>query len=89
MTLTARMLQILRLAEAGVPLRRGSYGIRLATEELPTAVKESTLRELLDRELLAWDAEGQRYRITDPGRDRILVADRVRDYANSLHDQET
>lgn len=83
--LTERQFDILRLVDAGVPLRAepGSAGTFDFAGISPT-VRRTTLRQLEAEGFLAFDQDRHCYRLTESGRERIRVRDTVKDFAHQL-----
>jgi DNA-binding IclR family transcriptional regulator len=85
MILTDREMQIIRLVEAGIPLRPRpgkSHGALFDFARTPANVLGPTLHALVRKELVEYDKDAGRYRITDNGREYVALRTRVRDFAN-------
>lgn len=81
---TDRILDLLRLMHAGVPLRVLPKGTAmLDTATIATGVRKATIEQMEQDGLIAFHAEKDRYLITDAGRDQVRVRDHVDDFIQS------
>lgn len=86
MTVTDREMQILRLLEAGVALKKtgANNNARFDFSRTPAHVLGPTMGALLRKDLLTFDKQLDRFVITNAGREHVAVRTRVRDLAQSL-----
>lgn len=87
-----RELQILRLLDAGVPLRRrpGSgdrFGAVFDFARIPQNVLAQTLHALLRRDWVTFDKDLNRYVLRDAGREHVALRTRVRDFAQHMSEK--
>ena len=78
--LTDRLVALLRVMHAGVPLQVLPKGRALLdTARLPAGVRRATVERLERDGLIAFDTAIDRYTITDAGRDEVRIRDGVDD----------
>ena len=83
---TDRELQILRLLDAGVALRKRAnsgdrFGAVFDFARIPQNVLGPMLHTLLRRQWLTFDEARNGYVLTDVGREHVALRTRVRDFA--------
>jgi len=80
MTMTTAHLDVLKYLWVGFRIEDRS--ILAPNGKVVCRVLGRTLTELAHANLIEYD--GTRYRLTDAGRERVLVKERVRDFCDSL-----
>jgi DNA-binding PadR family transcriptional regulator len=85
---TDRELQILRLLDAGVALKKRTnsgdrFGAVFDFARISQNVLGPTLHALLRRGWLTFDPDQQRFLLTPNGREHVALRTRVRDFAQS------
>lgn len=86
---TARELEIIRLVDAGVPLRRRAnigerFGAVFDVARIQANVLGPTLHAMLRRGWLTFDKQLNKYVLTDDGREHVALRTRVRDFAQKV-----
>lgn len=80
-TVTARMLELLRLMHGGARLRVLPKGrATLDTSHIPAGVRRATVEEMATEGFIVLHDTESRYEITDQGRDAVRVRDHVEDF---------
>lgn len=82
--LTARIVALLRVMHAGIPLRVLPKGTAmLDTTQIPEGIRRATVEKMEREGLIAFDAATDRYTITEVGRDEVRVRDGVEELVDA------
>lgn len=83
--LTDRIVALLRVMHAGIPLRVLPKGTAmLDITRIPQGIRRATVEQMASDGLIEFDVSRERYIITEAGRDQVRVRDHVDEFIQSI-----
>jgi hypothetical protein len=86
--MTDAQLQLLKYLWVGFRVTAASRSVLAPNGKVVTRVLDRTITECVAAHWIALDPTTGRYRLTEAGRQRVLVKERVKEFLNDLSNQQ-